>query len=140
MATATTALSRWLERELRRRSLSQMALAASAGVGIGTISGILHRGHIPKIDTLFRLADTLNASRERVLRLAADLPPEPEGDDEPDDYLIPELLEEFRQLPDEWKLAALEQVGTLRRLAELPPMRIIGGEEEEGDDGQARSG
>jgi transcriptional regulator with XRE-family HTH domain len=139
MATATTALSRWLETELRRRSLSQMALAASAGVGIGTISGILHRGHIPKIDTLFRLADTLNASRERVLRLAADLPPEPEGGEEEDDYLIPELLEEFRQLPDEWKLAALEQVGTLRRLAELPPMRIIGGEEE-GDDGEARPG
>jgi len=140
MATATTALSRWLETELRRRSLSQMALAASAGVGIGTISGILHRGHIPKIDTLFRLADTLNTSRERVLRLAADLPPEPEGGDEADDYLIPELLDEFRQLPDEWKLAALEQVGTLRRLAELPPVRFVGGEEEEGDDGQARSG
>jgi transcriptional regulator with XRE-family HTH domain len=94
-------------------------------VGVGTISGILHRGHIPKIDTLFRLADTLNASRERVLRLAADLPPEPEGGEEEDDYLIPELLEEFRQLPDEWKLAALEQVETLRRLAERPPMRII---------------
>ncbi len=140
MATATTALSRWLETELRRRSLSQMALAASAGVGIGTISGILHHGHIPKIDTLFRLADTLNTSRERVLRLAADLPPEPEGGEEEDDYLIPELLEEFRQLPDEWKLAALEQVGTLRRLAERPPMRVIGGEDEEGDDGQARSG
>ncbi len=140
MATATTALSQWLETELRRRSLSQMALAASAGVGIGTISGILHHGHIPKIDTLFRLADTLNTSRERVLRLAADLPPEPEGGEEEDDYLIPELLEEFRQLPDEWKLAALEQVGTLRRLAERPPMRVIGGEDEEGDDGQARSG
>lgn len=139
MATATTALSRWLEGELRRRSLSQMALAASAGVGIGTISGILHRGHIPKIETLFRLADTLETSRERVLRLAADLPLEPAGDDQPDDYLIAELLEEFRQLPDEWKLAALEQVGTLRRLAERPAMRVIGGEEE-GDDGEARSG
>ena len=138
MATAMTALSRWLERELRRRSLSQMALAATAGVGIGTISGILHHGHIPKIETLFRLADTLDMSRERVLRLAADLPPEPEGGEEADDYLIPELLEEFRQLPDEWKLAALEHVGTLRRLAELPPMRVIGGEEEE--NGQARSG
>ncbi|MEJ2736443.1 MAG: helix-turn-helix transcriptional regulator [Anaerolineae bacterium] len=140
MATATTALSRWLETELRRRSLSQMALAARASVGVGTISGILHRGHIPKIETLFRLADTLDTSRERVLRLAADLPPDPEDDDAPDDYLIPELLEEFRQLPDEWKLAALEQVETLRRLAERPPVRIIGGEEEEGDDGQARSG
>jgi len=33
-----------------------MAAAARAGVGVGTISQILRKGHIPKLDTLFRLA------------------------------------------------------------------------------------
>ena len=45
-----------------------------------------------------------------------------------DDILIPELLEEFRQIPDEWKETAINQVAELRRAAERPSARIIGEE------------
>ena len=46
-----------------------------------------------------------------------------------DDYLIDELLEAFRQIPDEWKEDALAAVESWARLATRPPVRIIGDEE-----------
>jgi transcriptional regulator with XRE-family HTH domain len=42
----------WLRAELEARGLTQMQLAARAGVGQATISDILAEGHLPKVDSL----------------------------------------------------------------------------------------
>ena len=125
MVAVTTALGTWLQTQLDRHNLNQMTAAAQIGVGVGTISDILRRGHIPKIDTLFRIADHFGTPRERILRIAADLPPDPAGPDPEDDYLIQELIEEFRRIPDEWKPDVLQQVRTFVRLSTLPTHRFI---------------
>jgi len=43
--------------------------------------------------------------------------------------LIDELLEAFRQIPDEWKKDALAAVESWARHGTRPPVRIIGDEE-----------
>lgn len=136
MSATTTALARWLRRELQRRELTQMEASVYAGVGSATLSEILNKGHIPKVETLFRLADFFGAPREQVLRVAGHLPsepaPAPEKTDVPtaDEPLIQELLEEFRRVPDEWKPVVVEQMAQFRRLAELRPVRMVGEDEE----------
>lgn len=128
MAQASTALAKWLKTEIDRRELNQVKAAAAVGVGVGTISDILRRGHIPKLDTLFRLADQFDTPRERLLRLAADLSPLSDrlAQEQDDTYLIDELLTEFRSVPDEWKSVAVDQVALLARLARRPPARYVG--------------
>lgn len=128
-------LKGWLQTELKGRGLTQAQVAVYAGVGQATISDILRKGHVPKVETLFRLADYFHVSRERVLRLAGHLPPPPEADAgaamaeaEYEDPLIEELLAEFRRVPDEWKEVAVQQVAQFRRLAEMRPVRVIGQE------------
>ena len=132
-------LATWLRAELARRELTQNAAAVYAGVGQATLSDMLNKGHVPKVETLFRLADYFDTPREQVLRLAGHLPPAgsrsasdsvDDATDE-DEELIRALLEEFRRVPDEWKVIAVEQVAQFRRLAELRPVRMVG---EEGDD------
>ena len=51
---------------------------------------------------------------------------DPAVDYSTDDILVPELLEEFRQVPDEWKETAIAQMSQFRRAAEQPTPRIIG--------------
>lgn len=128
-------LKGWLQTELKERGLTQAQVAVYAGVGQATISDILRKGHVPKVETLFRLADYFHVSRERVLRLAGHLPPPAEEDAgaamaeaEYEDPLIEELLVEFRRVPDEWKEVAVQQVAQFRRLAEMRPVRVIGQE------------
>jgi transcriptional regulator with XRE-family HTH domain len=128
-----TDLARWLRRELQVRGLTQSEVGVYAGVAQATISDILNKGHLPKVETLFRLADYFQTPREQILRLAGHLPPSQaevdlEIEDEP---LLRELLAEFRQVPEEWKPIAVEQVAQFRRLAALRPARLIGQEEEE---------
>jgi transcriptional regulator with XRE-family HTH domain len=117
-------------------------------VGQATISDILNKGHVPRADTLFRLADLFGVPREEVLRLAGYLPAKPAGDapiSVKDGYLVAELLELFDQVPDGWKPEALAHLRVLVRLASQPPMRIIGegepqtGETEEEEDQKAGS-
>jgi transcriptional regulator with XRE-family HTH domain len=142
----TTELARWLRRELQQRGLTQNQAAVYAGVAPATLSEVLNRGHVPKVETLFRLADYFETSREAVLRLAGHLPPaghlSPAGKALPsrdaptepgEDYLIDELLVEFRKVPDAWKAEAIAQVALFARLAERPPARIIGAEDEDED-------
>ncbi len=139
--TSSTALGDWLQRQLDRRQLSQMTAAAQVGVGVGTISQIIRKGHIPKLETLFRLADFFDAPREFVLHLAAGLPPSAESrpsEAQEEEYLTRELLHEFRRVPDEWKPVVIEQVELIRRLAERPLVRIIGGESEDQPQEEAR--
>jgi transcriptional regulator with XRE-family HTH domain len=130
-------LAAWLRSELRRRELTQNQVAVYAGVGQATISDILNKGHVPKVETLFRLADYFQTPREELLRLAGHLPSAVSSEEEAsglagsDESLIRALLEEFRQVPDEWKPVAVEQVAQFRRLAELRPVRVIGDEGEE---------
>lgn len=143
MSATITALARWLRRELQRRELTQAAASVYAGVGSATLSEILNKGHIPKVETLFRLADFFGTPREQVLRVAGHLPPRPtsspEVTDVPagDEALIQELLEEFRRVPDEWKPVVVEQMAQFRRLAELRPVRMVGEDEDPAPEPQA---
>lgn len=136
-------LAGWLRSELERTGQSQISAAVHAGVAVATVSAILNKGHTPKIETLFRLADYFETPRDEVLRLAGHrMAPDERQDDrrvrarrvfthqpESDDPLERELLDEFRRLPDELKAAALQQVEVLGKLAQQPPFRIIGEEE-----------
>ncbi len=136
-----TALGRWLRRELNRNGLTQNQAAVYAGVASATLSEILNKGHVPKVETLFRLADYFQTPRAEVLRVAGHLPAEGEpGADLADEPLIRELVEEFRQVPDEWKAVAVEQMAQFRRLAELRPVRMVGEEPptQEGEDEEER--
>ena len=126
--SATTALGRWLRRELNRNGLTQNEAAVYAGVASATLSEILNKGHVPKVETLFRLADYFRTPRVEVLRVAGHLPPSGAAADLADEPLIRELVEEFRQVPDEWKPVAIEQIAQFRRLAELRPVRMVGEE------------
>jgi transcriptional regulator with XRE-family HTH domain len=142
-------LANWLRGELKRRGLTQGQAAVYAGVGQATISDMLNKGHVPKVETLFRLADYFETPRDEVLRLAGHLPAatgdSPAGIRREDEALIRELVAEFRRVPDEWKAVAIEQVAQFRRLAELRPVRLIGeGEKTEaqgsGDAGEEEEG
>jgi transcriptional regulator with XRE-family HTH domain len=157
-------LAWWLRRELERRALSQNAAAVHAGVAVATVSAILNKGHIPKVETLFRLADYFETPRDQVLRLAGYQVGASAGATIADSFLggtmsgmalagrtgetvgaapherlglqrteilEEELLEEFRRLPDELKEAAVQHVAVLIRLAQRPPFRIIGDDDEE---------
>lgn len=131
MSATTTPLGRWLRRELRQRDITQNEAAVHAGLGVATVNEVLTKGHVPKIETLFRLADFFGTPRLEILRLAGHLPP---GGDQAEtghlagNDLIPELLAEFRRVPDEWKPAVVEQMARLRRLAELRPPRLVADE------------
>lgn len=129
-------LGTWLRAELTGRGLTQSEVAAQAGVGPATLSDILNRGHMPKAETLFRLADYFETSRAEILRLAGHLPPAgaegaEDGAGKADAALVRQLLDEFRQVPDEWKPVAVEQVAQYRRLAELRPVEVIGAGQDE---------
>lgn len=118
-----TALAAWLRGQLKQHDINARTVALNTGLGPATLSHILRDGHIPRIDTLNRLADHFDVPRENVLRIAAGLPePAPENDD----YLIDELTEAFRQLPDDWKEDALAQVRSLVRLTQAQAPRILG--------------
>lgn len=133
--TVMNELSAWLREQLRRRDLTQTEAAVYAGVGQATISDIINKGHVPKIETLFRLADFFDTSREQVLRAAGHLPPPGQGSAErsgvldiegEDEELVRSLLYEFHRLPAEWKQVAVDQVAVFRRLAEVGPAHFIG--------------
>ena len=129
-------LAQWLQYQLRTRGLTQQAVSVHAGVAPATISHVLNQDHIPRIETLFRLADYFDTPREQILRIAARMPIGDEPPPEDDAYLIDELLEEFRQVPDEWKEEAVRQIQMFRRLADHPPARFIGEQDPDHDPNQ----
>ena len=69
-----TDLATWLRAELERLGWTQTQLARYARVGGATVSDILRKGHVPKAETLFHLADALGTSRLAALRAAGYLP------------------------------------------------------------------
>lgn len=130
-----TELGRWLREQLKEHDLTQSEAAVYAGVGQATLSDIINKGHVPKVETLFRLADYFHTSREQVLRAAGHLPlpGASQGEGGEDDVawmqsndLVRALLREFRRLPDEWKPVAVEQMAVFRRLAEMGPAPAAG--------------
>jgi transcriptional regulator with XRE-family HTH domain len=129
-------LAQWLRAQLDKRGLTQNQVAVYAGVSAATLTDILRNGHIPKAETLCRLADYFDASRIDVFVLAGHLQradqlpgaPEP-GHDDGD--LTWQLLHHFRRIPDEWKPDAVDQIQWIARLAKRPPYRIIGDEPDE---------
>jgi transcriptional regulator with XRE-family HTH domain len=74
----------------------------------------------------------LRALVSRGQATATALPGEELGPDFMDDRWVPELLEEFRRVPDGWQEAAIEELARVRRFASLPAARIIGDDEAEG--------
>ncbi len=137
-----TELATWLETQMQRRSLSLLRTALLTRVGAGTLSSILHEGHIPKLVTLFRLADFFDTPRLDVVRMAAGEELEETGvEGREDEALVSKLVREFERLPTEWKLEAVAQVEMMNRLNELSARsqaRLIGEEaaedDEEGDE------
>jgi hypothetical protein len=101
------------------------------------MSDILNRDHVPKVETLFRLADSFETSRVAVLYLAGHLDlgaaAEESASLAKEDPLVRELVEEFRKVPDEWKEVVVEHVSHMARMASRPAVHIIGGEEAEGE-------
>ncbi len=106
----------------------------------------------PSIETLFRLADHFDTDRVEILILAGHLQradqlhaersisperslgPDTAGSD--DEHLTWQLIQEFRQVPAEWKGEAVQQIAMFTRLAKLPPTgfqpaHVIGDEEDE---------
>ena len=131
-------LATWLETQMQRRSLSLLRTALLTRVGAGTLSSILHAGHIPKLVTLFRLADFFDTPRLDVVRLAAgEELEETEVVGRESDAMVRKLVREFERLPDEWKAEAVAQVEMMNRLNELSTRsraRVIG---DEADDEEA---
>ena len=139
-------LATWLETQMQRRSLSLMRTALLTRVGAGTLSSILHEGHIPKLVTLFRLADFFHTPRLDVVRMAAGEELEETGlAGREDEALVRKLVREFERLPDEWKLEAVAQVEMMNRLNDLSArsgVRLIGDEaaDDEAGDEEDRDG
>jgi transcriptional regulator with XRE-family HTH domain len=126
-----TRLAEWLRGELEARNLSQNLLAARSGVGLATINDVLNKEHIPRAETLFRLAESLDTSRVDILYISghlttADRLPRPDYGDE--ENLTWQLVEEFRRVPDPWKRDAIDQIRWIARLAKRPAFRVVGEE------------
>ena len=128
-AGVSMTLAQWLEGQIQARNLTQQATAVYAGISGATLSDILNRGHLPRLEILFRLADFFNTPREYVVRLAARMPLEDSRPVDQEDYLVQELLDAFRQVPDDWKPEALAQVQMFVRLASRPSVRFVGDDE-----------
>jgi transcriptional regulator with XRE-family HTH domain len=132
-------LAMWLETQMERRSLSLLRTALLTRVGAGTLSSILHEGHIPKLVTLFRLADFFHTPRLDLVRMAAGEELEEAGvEGREDEALVNKLVREFQRLPDEWKLEAVAQVEMMNRLNDLSARsqaRLIGEETEDDEEG-----
>jgi transcriptional regulator with XRE-family HTH domain len=110
----------------------------STGVAPATVHGILRKGHIPRIETLYRIADYLGADHLHILQVAGhlrradqlprdpiDYTPMPRSarqpqQDQDQDPLAWQLLQEFRRLPDPWKPELIQIARLLQRLAKHP--------------------
>ena len=137
-----SSLAAWLQSQLRERHVTIETVAATAHVGEATISDILHKGHIPKIETLFRLADYFGTSHLDILFISGHLQrgdqlpgaPKP-GQPPPDESNMEwQLIQEFRRVPADLRQDALDAIHMLTRAAKRPAYRIIGEDEHEGEE------
>lgn len=94
-------LGNWLKQKMDERGLTYNATAVYAGIGQATISDIINKGHVPRVDTLFVLADYFHTPRETVLRLAGILDPPSTNRIDPDlRAKADELIEIWRELKE----------------------------------------
>ena len=137
-----SSLADWLRSQLKERNVKAYTVAVHAGIGTATLNDILHKGHIPKIETLFRLADYFGVSRVDILLITGHLqrgdqlpgapqPGQPHSDESDMEW---QLIEEFRRVPPELQPEALAAIRMFARLAKRPTYRIIGEGEPEGED------
>ena len=132
-----TPLSTWLRAQMKERGLNQTALTARAGIAAGTVNDILRKGHIPKIETLFRLADALEVSHIDImlvtghLRRGDTLPGVPTAppDHDAESNMEWRLIEEFRRIPRDLRPDALAAFQTIARLVKRPRFNLIGEED-----------
>ena len=115
-----TTLAEWLRTQLQERQLTQQQAAVYIGISGATISDILNQAHLPRLEILFRLADFFQTPREYLVRLVASMPIDDSQPTDDHDYLVEELLDEFRKLPDDWKPEAINQLRLLVRLSTPP--------------------
>jgi len=84
------------------------------------------------VSILRRLPETARRTVVTMLRALVGQQPaipavgEPRETYRTDDTLIPELLDEFARVPDEWKEEALRQIQFMNRMANRPARRLIG--------------
>ena len=64
------------------------ATAVYSGVSSATLSDMMNKDHVPKVEILFKLADYFNTPRNRVLELAGYLQPEQKRDNDHDQRLV----------------------------------------------------
>jgi transcriptional regulator with XRE-family HTH domain len=134
--SSSAPLAAWLQAEMKERGLTQTALSERAGVAVATINDILTKNHIPKIETLFRIAGALDTSHLDILlitghlRRADTLPgaPQPGQDHHDEDDLEWQLLYEFRKLPANVQPEAVNQIRWIARLSSRPRYRLVGSE------------
>ena len=131
---STTPLAAWLRAQMKEHGLNQAALSARAGVAAGTLNEILLRAHMPKVETLFRLADALDTSHLDMLLITGHLR---RGDELPGARTAPpdheaesnmewRLVEEFRRIPRELQPDALAAIRTISRAEKRLRYRVIG--------------
>lgn len=77
----------WLENQIKQRGLTLNATAVYSGVSAATLSDMMNKDHVPKVELLFKLADYFETPRNRVLELAGYLESEPKKDNHVDPYL-----------------------------------------------------
>ena len=131
-----TELAQWLRAAMDVRGYTQIQTAVHTGVSQGTISDILQKDHIPRMHTLFSLADHFATGRVEILVIAGHIRPADElpawkGPPEDDDRLTWQLVQEFRHIPDPYKPEAIGQVALIARLTKRPGVKIIGGQNDD---------
>ena len=131
-----TPLSTWLRAQMKERGFNQTALSRRAGVAAGTLNDILRKGHIPKVETLTRLAAALDASPVEVLFISGHLrsgdtlpgTPTTPPDHDAEANLEWQLIEEFRRIPRDSEPDALAEFRTIVRTLKRPRIHLIGDE------------
>lgn len=89
-------LRAWLSKQLEKRGWSQRKLARQSGVSQTFISQTLSGDVKPSVNFCYKIAQALDESPEKVLRLAGILPA-----NQPEDDTLQELIELARSLPPE---------------------------------------
>lgn len=90
-------LRQWLTEELERRKWSHRELARQTGFSQSFVSKTLAGERNPSVDFCIKIAQTLDETPEKILRLAGILPAAPAADDS----TLQELIELARNLPPE---------------------------------------
>jgi transcriptional regulator with XRE-family HTH domain len=112
----TPTLRDWLAAQMEERNIGRNELARRAGVAAGTVSRIMLYGHVPKADTVCKIADVFGADRDTVLEIAGivelsdlplDVPPE-----------VRDLARRLYRLPTEERLAIIRHFDGILQLVE----------------------